>query len=81
MKRNCKSAGSENTALAFISNIDCVSKIGRRVRKTPHLHLLAISIRCLLKEEESARFSFSRHVVPDPLRKQIKTEPSEYGSG
>ena len=44
MKCNCKSAGSRNTALAFIKDITCVSKKGRRVRKVPLLHLLRRSI-------------------------------------
>ena len=44
MKCNCKSAGSRNTALAFINDVACVSKKSRRVRKIPLLHLLRRSI-------------------------------------
>ena len=44
MKCNCKSAGSRNTALAFINDINCVSKKSRRVQKIPLLHLLRRSI-------------------------------------
>ena len=44
MKCNCKSAGSRNTALAFINDITCVSKKSRRVREIPLLHLLRRSI-------------------------------------
>ena len=44
MHRYYKSAASENTALASISDIVCVSKKSLRVRKTPLLPLLTTSI-------------------------------------
>ena len=44
MKCNCKSAGSRNTALAFINDVACVWKKSRRVRKIPLWHLLRRSI-------------------------------------
>ena len=53
MKCNCKSAGSRNTALAFINDVACVSKKGRRVKKTPFLHLLAISFSRLHEEKKA----------------------------